>query len=133
MQEARAPIGMTRYDAYVYAPDTFPAASPALIASLTPKPSAPSRRAPQRADADARARHGACVECGHGRRSDAAGAAGAAGGDAHTAGGATAAAGSRAAGARAAAAKPGRAGAALAASAAAAAAGGGIPGSFSSE
>ena len=45
VQEARAPIGIDRYDAYVYSPDTFPAARPALIASLAPPPRAQARTA----------------------------------------------------------------------------------------
>src|SRR6185437_16571595 len=44
IQEASAPVRNTQYNAFAYSPDTFPPASPALIASAqaeTPRPAAP--------------------------------------------------------------------------------------------
>ena len=41
IQDANQPIRSNRFSVYAYAPDTFPTASPALIAPLTPpKPEA---------------------------------------------------------------------------------------------
>ena len=75
IQEANPPIRINQYNAYAYSPDTFPPASPPLIAPPAPNR---SRAWPCPCRRRRRPRRKRCGRCDDSRRADAAGAAAAA-------------------------------------------------------